>query len=101
MMHSFDIGHRYEWRDFPTEPIGEWAPHPDYAGVRVKLLVNPTGAEHRDEVKARAGSNDEYLEHIAPRIVAWNLTNGGEPVIPPAQDASVLMQIPEDRKSVV
>ncbi len=94
----------YEWRAYPEEapivqyredpsdpesaivdePARWWSPRS--VGFRAKLLVNPTGGECRVELQKYVGSNfpgkdgqftvtdQEYLEGIADRVVAWEFT---------------------------
>lgn len=100
---------RYEWIEYPEQDPGdilEW--DPSHAGIKVRILINPTMAEVRHETALYADSNgtdvdaqDRYWEAIAERVPEWNLQTAdakGKPVDvpPPSEDWQVLMQLPFD-----
>lgn len=87
---------RYDWFDYPAEDPGDglFAWLPEHVGARVRLLANPTWAEVRAETKlfmdslgADIDAQDAYAQHVAPRIVDWNLyvrdEGGDERKLPP------------------
>lgn len=91
---------RFEWIEYPDADPGndlyDW--NPDHAGFRARVLVNPNGAELREETKLFIASNsavaeeqDLYWQGVAYRIPEWNLAierDDGEiaDVPPPADD---------------
>lgn len=97
----------YEWIEYPTEDPGdilEWdAVH---AGIRVKILVNPTLAEVRRETKLFADSDgtdldshDAYWQYVAQRIPEWNLEVADgkgktQPLPAPAENWEILLDLP-------
>lgn len=99
----------YEWIEYPLENPGdilEWSQ--DHAGIKARILINPTMAEVRYESQLYADSNgtdadaqDAYWQGIADRIAEWNLQTvdaKGKPVDvpPPSEDWQVLLQLPFD-----
>lgn len=99
----------YEWIEYPVEDPGdilEW--NESHAGIKARVLVNPTMAEVRHESALYADSNgtdaaaqDAYWQGIAERIPEWNIQSAdakGKPVdVPaPADDWEVLLQLPFD-----
>ncbi len=84
----------YEWREYPTEPAegAIFVPNPHYAGFRVKLLVNPTKGEVRQEQQTfqslgeGAATEEDWYRVVAPRVVAWSLMgediDGNETPVP-------------------
>lgn len=99
----------YEWIEYPVEDPGdilEW--NPAHAGIKARVLVNPTMAEVRHESQLYQESNgtdadaqDRYWQAIAERIPEWNLQSvdaKGKPVdVPaPADGWEILMSLPFD-----
>lgn len=73
---------RYEWIEYPAEDPGnnlyEW--NGEHTGFRARVLVNPNGAELREETKLFALSNnsdlvaqDAYWQAVAYRVPEWNI----------------------------
>lgn len=97
---------RWEWIDYPAEDPGEfieWAE--TYAGFKMRILVNPSGSEVRNETALHVESasadlekQDAYWQYIATRIVEWNLqVQDGKKLIDipaPADDWTVLLDLP-------
>jgi|GEM_PF-5990782 len=84
----------YEWVDYPTEPpeplpvaapddaepeatvpdpVYPFPHDPAFHGVRIEVMVNPSYAEVREEVRAKYRPDDDYFAVIAPRVRAWNI----------------------------
>lgn len=97
---------RHEWVEYPTSDPGDIFPDwvPENAGFKARILANPSGSEVRNETQHYAASNgtdldaqDAYWQHIAPRIVEWNLqTPDGKDIPPPAEDWQILLDLPFD-----
>jgi hypothetical protein len=98
---------RYEWIEYPAENPGEFIDWDEsYAGFKMRILVNPSGSEVRNETALHIDSagpdlekQDAYWQYIAPRITEWNLQvqagNGKPKDVPaPADDWSVLLDLP-------
>lgn len=77
------IESRYEWVDYPESDPGdnlfEW--EADHVGVKIRVLVNPTMMQVRNESEHFAASlgtdtdkQDAYWQYIGPRIPEWNLS---------------------------
>lgn len=99
------IGKRYDWIEYPVENPGdilEWSQ--EHAGIKARILLNPTMADVRHESALYEASNgtdqeaqDAYWQGIADRIVEWNLeTEKGKPIPPPAKDWTIMLQLPFD-----
>ena len=103
------LARRYDWIEYPTEDPGdilEW--DESHAGIKVRILVNPTMAEVRQETHLYLESNgtdqdaqDAYWQYIADRIPEWNIQAEGAKgkpvdVPPPSEDWTSLMALPFD-----
>ena len=102
------IESRYEWIDYPDGDPGdnlfEW--EAEHVGVKIRVLVNPTMAQVRNESEyfvASLGTDidkqDAYWQYIAPRIPEWNLSYrdeaGNEVDLPaPANRWESLLDLP-------
>lgn len=73
---------RFEWIEYPAEDPGNllYVWNAEHAGFRARVLVNPTGAELREETKLFVDSNnsdidahDAYWQAVAYRVSEWNL----------------------------
>ena len=73
---------RYEWISYPAEDPGDglfvW--EAEHVGTKVRVLVNPTMMQVRNESALFTESlgtdidkQDAYWQYIAPRIPEWNL----------------------------
>jgi hypothetical protein len=106
MNHIYE--QRYEWRAYPeAEPadlLFDWAG--EHVGLEIRVLANPSGMQVRNETalylesaNADIEKQDAYWQHIAPRIVDWNLyirNEVGEEVKmpPPAERWESLLDLP-------
>lgn len=102
------IESRYEWISYPDADPGDglfdW--EPEHVGVKVRVLVNPTMMQVRNETEhftASLGTDvdaqDAYWQYIAPRIPEWNLqyrNDAGDVVdlTVPATDWQSLLSLP-------
>ena len=99
---------RYEWIDYPDADPGDglFAWEEEHVGVKVRVLVNPTMMQVRNESEhfvASLGTDiekqDAYWQYIAPRIPEWNLSyrdaKGKEVNLPaPAERWESLLDLP-------
>ncbi len=93
--------YRYDWVDFPVDPPDateeNW--NPDFAGFRARIMANPLKRDVDDERRARQARDEiktevaeaEYLQLIAPRVVAWEFETeditGAIVAVPPPADS--------------